>query len=428
MDGFPANLRKKEICGIVIIPIGTYQDRPTGKERLPVKRIFAILLLVSLLFVVPAAHADLMSDARGMLQLVNDFRTGDNAWYWNRDNTTYTLKTNLGALQYDEELEATALVRANEIAQVFDHTRPDGSDCTTAFPAGRVYMAENIAYGYRTAEDAFEAWLEEEDDYAGQGHRRNMLLGSVTRIGIAAVEIGGVRYWVQEFSSDPVDNAVGGGATGWFEENGKWYYRKADGNLVVGWLKEKNKWYLLDGSGAMQTGWQEVNGTWYYFGDNGVLRTGWQEVSGKWYLFGSSGEMKTGWQKDGGKWYYLNGSGVLQTDQWIKDGGKTYYANSSGEMQTGWKEIGGSWYYFASSGVMQTGWKQLKNTWYYFRSTGEMVTGTVTIDGQKEVFNASGAWLYSEIQDYDTPLAVQPLAVRLFRAFLQQLMQLLRIR
>nr|MCR5566651.1 CAP domain-containing protein [Clostridiales bacterium] len=114
------------------------------------KRIIAILLLVSMLFIIPAAHADLMSDARGMLQMINDFRTGDDAWYWNSDNRTVTQKTGLGRLQYDEELEAVALVRANELAECFDHTRPDGTDCFTAFPDNREYVGENIACGYLT--------------------------------------------------------------------------------------------------------------------------------------------------------------------------------------------------------------------------------------------------------------------------------------
>ena len=388
------------------------------------KRIIAILLLVSMLLIIPGAHADLMDDARGMLQMINEFRTGDNAWYWNQDNTTWTVKTNLGVLQYDEELEATALVRAYELASVFDHTRPDGTDCTTAFPAGRAYMAENIAYGYRTAEGVFDAWLEENDDYAGQGHRRNMLSGSVTRIGIAAVDVGGVRSWVQEFSSAPLDNS--GGESGWFQRDGNWYYRKQDGSLVTGWLKEKGKWYLLGGDGAMQTGWQEVDGSWYYLGDSGALQTGWQKISGKWFFFGDSGEMRTGWQKDSGQWYFLDGGGALVTDEWIEDGGKTYHVSGSGELQTGWQQIGGSWYYFASSGAMQTGWKQLKNTWYYFRSSGEMVTGTVTIDGQRETFSSDGAWLYSEIQDYDTPMATVSLPVRAIRAFLQRMLQIIQ--
>ena len=101
------------------------------------KRFIAVILLVAMtVAVIPAAQADLMTEARSMLQLINEFRTGDDAWYWNSDNRTVTKKTGLGRLQYDEELEAVALVRAKELAVLFDHTRPDGTSCFTAFPAG----------------------------------------------------------------------------------------------------------------------------------------------------------------------------------------------------------------------------------------------------------------------------------------------------
>ena len=102
------------------------------------KRFIAMILLFAMMIsLIPAAQADLMSEARTMLQMINDFRTGENAWYWNRDNTSVTRKTGLGRLQYDEELEAVALVRAKELAVLFDHTRPDGTECFTAFPNNR---------------------------------------------------------------------------------------------------------------------------------------------------------------------------------------------------------------------------------------------------------------------------------------------------
>ena len=40
-----------------------------------------------------------------MLAMVNDFRTGNNAWYWNSDNTEKVVCTGLEELIYDYELE-----------------------------------------------------------------------------------------------------------------------------------------------------------------------------------------------------------------------------------------------------------------------------------------------------------------------------------
>lgn len=369
------------------------------------KRFVAVILLFAMMVaVIPAAQADLMSEARSMLQMINDFRTGGNAWYWNRDNKTKTQKRGLARLQYDEELEAVALVRAQELAVRFDHTRPDGSDCFTAFPSNRTTMGENIACGYPTAQSAFEGFLEEDEDYAGQGHRRIMLTGDMSRVGIAAVEINGTRYWVQEFASAPTEEsaAVDNDSSGGWEKSGKnWVYRKKDGTLVTGWLKSGGKWYYMNSKGIMQTGWVKDGKEWYYMN--------------------KSGEMMTGWVKDARKWYYLNKDDGSMATGWVQDGGTKYYMDNSGAMVTGWKKISGKWYYFQSSGAMKTGWLKDGKTWYYLYANGEMATGTVKIDGSTEVFNSSGAWQYTQLQDYDTPRGTEDEEVILVKAVLQML-------
>ena len=67
--------------------------------------------------------------------------------------------------------------------------------------------AENIAIGQGDnflEEAAFTAWEEENENYAGQGHRRNMLKSSYTSVGVAHVIYKGWHYWVQEFSDKVV--------------------------------------------------------------------------------------------------------------------------------------------------------------------------------------------------------------------------------
>ncbi|MCD7833318.1 MAG: CAP domain-containing protein [Lachnospiraceae bacterium] len=101
------------------------------------------------------------SEARNMLDMINDFRTGTEAWYWNADNETKTECTDLSELTYDYELEAIAMQRAAELAVLYDHIRPDGTSCETALGTYSFSAyGENIAYGYTSAEAVFEAWQE----------------------------------------------------------------------------------------------------------------------------------------------------------------------------------------------------------------------------------------------------------------------------
>ena len=138
------------------------------------------------------------TEARTMFEMINDFRTGDDAWAWDESNENKISYDGLSELQYDPVLEEVAMQRAAEIAVYYSHTRPNGSDCFTAYPAGYNGKGENIAYGYESAEAVFIAWREDNEDFAGQGHRRNML-GNFNAVGIGHVTYNGVEYWVQEF-------------------------------------------------------------------------------------------------------------------------------------------------------------------------------------------------------------------------------------
>ena len=143
------------------------------------------------------------SEAREMLDMINEFRTGNDAWYWDEDNETQ-IKPTLTSFVYDYTLEQVAMQRAAEIVVNYSHTRPDGTRCFTALnDFGYTYwmsIGENIAIGYQSAEDVFNAWQETNENYNGQGHRRNMLNSSFNRIGIGHASYNGVECWVQEFA------------------------------------------------------------------------------------------------------------------------------------------------------------------------------------------------------------------------------------
>lgn len=153
------------------------------------------------------------TEARRVLGYLNDFRTGNDAWYWNEMNTRQVKAEGLKKLAYDYELEKVAMQRAAEIVIRFSHTRPDGTLCFTAYNS-YWSAAENIAAGYSNAQAVNLGWQEDEEPYSGQGHRRNMLSSDLSAIGIACAEYDGTYYWVEAFGdggtaaqTDPVNGA-----------------------------------------------------------------------------------------------------------------------------------------------------------------------------------------------------------------------------
>lgn len=135
--------------------------------------------------------------------LLNNFRTGTGVWQWNADNRTKTYFNTTGsnrlyALKRNASLERVAQVRAKELAQKYSHTRPNGSSCFTAYPQLPA-RGENIASGQTTASVVTECWKETNENYAGQGHRRNMLDKNFNSVGIACYRANGKTYWVQAF-------------------------------------------------------------------------------------------------------------------------------------------------------------------------------------------------------------------------------------
>ena len=133
--------------------------------------------------------ANIDADVKKVFELTNAFRTGNEAFYLNKDNSSTTnLVGQLGTLMLDEDLCKAAQIRANEIVSKFSHTRPNGTSCFTVLKELSIsYSAvgENIAAGNKSGERTFLQWKEDNEKYSGQGHRRNMLEKNFTRIGIA---------------------------------------------------------------------------------------------------------------------------------------------------------------------------------------------------------------------------------------------------
>ncbi len=148
-------------------------------------------------------------EAREMLKLINDLRTGSENWAWNSANNTKTYVSGLSRFVYDYSLEKCAMIRAAEIAVNFAHERPSGKSCFTVLnDRGYVYTAaaENIARGYKTAKEAFAAIAGTTKQYEGQEQRRVMLSADYNVCAIGHCKINGVDYWVQLFANTTDDS------------------------------------------------------------------------------------------------------------------------------------------------------------------------------------------------------------------------------
>ena len=116
------------------------------------------------------------SEAHRMLAMVNNERA----------------RLGVPALQWDYELEQSAMQRAAETFIMFSHDRPDGSSCFTAFPSGLSMYGENIAMAsFGNADNAYNMW------YNSPGHYANMTHTGFTKVGIACFRGPDGVYWVQ---------------------------------------------------------------------------------------------------------------------------------------------------------------------------------------------------------------------------------------
>ena len=105
----------------------------------------------------------------------------------------------LSPLKMTSGLNKVAKLRAEEIATLYSHTRPNGKSFGTAYDDLGVkcksIRGENLMYGVSTAEAFFKAW------YNSPGHKANMERKEYTKIGIYVYkDSNGVLHAAQEFS------------------------------------------------------------------------------------------------------------------------------------------------------------------------------------------------------------------------------------
>lgn len=119
--------------------------------------------------------------AQEVVNLVNDERS----------------KYGLSALSSQNALlNSAAYTRAWEQAEVFSHTRPNGTSWTTVLKDNGINYSnagENVAYGQPTPKDVMEAWMN------SSGHRENILNPNYSKIGVGVYSNNNTLYWAQIF-------------------------------------------------------------------------------------------------------------------------------------------------------------------------------------------------------------------------------------
>lgn len=100
---------------------------------------------------------------------------------------------NLNPLKMDSTLLNIAVQRCAETVVYWSHTRPNETSCFTAFTNSHITAGENIALGQSTATSVMNSWMN------STGHRANILNSNFESIGILAINVNGMNYWVQVF-------------------------------------------------------------------------------------------------------------------------------------------------------------------------------------------------------------------------------------
>ena len=90
----------------------------------------------------------------------------------------HRINVGLEPLALSDDLNDSAALRAQEIVEVFDHTRSDGSSFDTAISGSYRMIGENIQAGASLPEEVVDAWMNSE------GHRENIMNPDYQEMGL----------------------------------------------------------------------------------------------------------------------------------------------------------------------------------------------------------------------------------------------------
>lgn len=103
-------------------------------------------------------------------------------------------KRGVKALKLDAALTKQAMARAAELVIMYSHTRPNKSQCSTAYN-WTPETGENMSHGFETPAKVMKGWMD------SPGHRQNILRKGFSRVGIGCFRDSyGGYHWIQAFS------------------------------------------------------------------------------------------------------------------------------------------------------------------------------------------------------------------------------------
>ena len=214
------------------------------------KRILSIMLAaitaVTCISVLPASAADInaetpVASVKSESDALLESYAEEVAYLVNQER----LANGLSELKMAPALNSAAQKRAEEIVEVFDHSRPDGSNCFTVLKEYGIFCTtagENIAYGYADPERVMIGWMNSD------GHRKNILSSNYGYVGVGVVDINGRLYWTQMFirSSGISDGYLPEKPVKWGDANGDGNVTTADAVAVLQHIGNRDKYGLSE--------------------------------------------------------------------------------------------------------------------------------------------------------------------------------------
>lgn len=167
--------------------------------------------------------------------------------------------------------------------------------------------------------------------------------------------------------------------SGFFEQDGNWYYANDKGYVVTGFTKVgKQNLYFNEKGVQVKNRFFQVGDATYYANNAGDVLRGAQTINGDDLYFDESGKQVKGNfvnNPDGTSSYYDAITGVKLVDTSVVINGETYNVDAKGVVTKA-----------HTPGFYTTG----DNNWFYADSYGRNVTGAQVINGQHLYFDANG--------------------------------------
>lgn len=170
------------------------------------KRILGLLVIsLSLTLAACSSETEIEEDSKASVEVTTENLTVEEVIYIDGIAPEFKelldivneerIRNGLSELAWSDRLCEAAMIRAKEASVSWSHTRPDDTPYYTVDP--EVVYGENLAFGYVTPQEVFDAWMESES------HKDNLLHPDFTTVAFGLyIDDDSTYYWAQEFGID----------------------------------------------------------------------------------------------------------------------------------------------------------------------------------------------------------------------------------